>query len=427
MALTEDLNKDGMSDLMYWLFGNNSDIYVEEDSNTTDNDNNTNDYVVPDSNPIEDKVNITDVNKTGNFTIATFKIKAGSINTGVTTSVSVDDVGLYNANFTKATLDTNTLTKNIRIPSTINTLKSLTISDADFTFNSSTTTYNITSKASLVTISASATSSSAIVTGTGSKTLNYGVNTFKIDVKSETGQIKTYTINITRKDDRSTNNNLASLTVSEADINFNTSTTNYNVLVPATTNSINVGAILSDKKAKFVDGYGPRKVNLTSGNNVVQIKVQAENESIKTYTINITKDIKIGDVSGYKKVGEYVELYDSTDSNSIKIKGDYTYKIRTNGNKYKTSGKIVTGDVIEIYSGNVKLFEDTLIIKGDLNSDGIINIADVSKLYQYFKKKIIMDGIYVQTGDVVNNSVNGIDIGDVSKLYQYVKGKINSL
>ena len=370
---------------------------------------------------------ITDENKTGNFVLATFKVKAAAINTGLTTTISIDDINLYNDNFTKVILDSDALTKNIRIPSTINTIKDLTVSGTEFNFNSSTTTYNITSKSSVVTISATPTSSTSVVTGTGSKSLNYGVNTFKIDVKSETGQQKTYTLNITRKDERSANNNLSSLSVSGANINFNSSTINYNVIVPATTTSVDIKATLDDQKSKFVSGYGPRKVSLTSGNNNIEIKVQAENESIKVYTINVSKEVKIEDISDYKKIGKYVELYASTDVNKIKLNENYSYKIRSSANKYKSSGKIVTVDIIEIYSGAVKLFEDTLIIKGDLNSDGIVNIADVSKLYQYFKKKITMGDIYIKTGDVVNNNVSDIDIGDVSKLYQYVKGKINSL
>ena len=233
---------------------------------------------------------ITDNNKTGTFNIATFQVKANaSLTAGASTSVTANSISLYNDSFSQTSITTTTISKSIKITSTINTLKSLTVSGTSFSFNPNTTTYNLTSSSSTATISAQATSTSAKVTGTGTKNLAYGKNTYKINVTSESGSTKTYTINITRNDSRSSNNNLASLSVSGGTIKFSSSTTSYSLTVPSTQTSTTIKATLASSKASFTSGYGPRTVNLHEGNNAISIQVKAENGSKKTYTINITR------------------------------------------------------------------------------------------------------------------------------------------
>ncbi len=178
----------------------------------------------------------------------------------------------------------------VRVQSTVNTLSSLSISGGTISFNASTTSYNVTIDSASATISATATDSAATVAGTGSKTLNYGANAFNIVVTSEAGTTKTYTINVTRPDNRSTNNNLSSLTVSSGTINFNAATTSYTLTVGKDITSMTVGASLADSKASFVSGYGPRTVNLNVGNNDILIKVNNEKGETKTYTLKVTKE-----------------------------------------------------------------------------------------------------------------------------------------
>ncbi len=86
----------------------------------------------------------------------------------------------------------------------------------------------------------------------------------------------------------STNNNLASLTVSNATISpaFNAGTTNYTASVPFEISKLNVSATASDGKAK-VSVNSP---NLTpNGTTKVTITVTAENGAKKTYTISVKR------------------------------------------------------------------------------------------------------------------------------------------
>ena len=127
------------------------------------------------------------------------------------------------------------------------------------------------------------------VSGLGNHNLNYGNNKINIIVKSQSGNTKTYTINVNRKDNRSSNNNLSELKISNGELNpgFNKNTTNYKMNVPFEVSKLNIKAIQEDSKAK---------VNITGNSNFtaeetqnVYIKVTAENGSSKTYTISVTR------------------------------------------------------------------------------------------------------------------------------------------
>ena len=183
----------------------------------------------------------------------------------------------YNANSVSAT---------IRIKSNENRLSSLSISGGSISFNPDTTSYSTTINSQTATISATKKDSSSSMTGNlGTVSLNYGTNTFKINVTSETGVTRTYTINITRPDTRSKNNYLSSLAVSNTNITFNRNTLVYNL--STTSDNVQISATKDDNKTS-VTGTG--RFNLNYGTNTYRVNVTAENGSTRTYTININRE-----------------------------------------------------------------------------------------------------------------------------------------
>ncbi len=228
-------------------------------------------------------------NKSGTFNIGTLTIKAAnSVTGGASTTVS-----LINTIFTDSSFAINNIAdqaRNIRIKSTINTLSSLSVSGATINFNANTLSYDVTIDSQSTTINAVGVDSNSTVTGAGNKTLNYGKNTFNIIVTSESGTKKTYTINVTRPDNRSSNNNLSTLNVSAGNITFNPSTTTYNFNVSKDINKLTIGATLADNKASFVSGFGPREITLQSGLNEILIKINNEKGEQKIYTLKVTKE-----------------------------------------------------------------------------------------------------------------------------------------
>lgn len=89
----------------------------------------------------------------------------------------------------------------------------------------------------------------------------------------------------------STDATLSSLKLNGKNVNgFRSKTYNYNMIVDSTVDTANIQATLSNNNATFVNGFGPREVNLQYGDNKVQLRVQAQSGDIKIYTLNITRE-----------------------------------------------------------------------------------------------------------------------------------------
>lgn len=180
-----------------------------------------------DSNKI---VLVTSNNPKGSFNVVTFKVKAGS-KSNIDTKISLSSVKLSNAtDFTETDFTVDDVS--IRIPSTVNTLSSLTVSGTTFNFNENTTSYELEVDSDKVTINATRKDTNSVVSGdTGSKNLKYGLNTFYVKVTSESGSVKTYTLKITRPDNRSKENYMLSFKFSNYDLDFSKDKTNYDLIV----------------------------------------------------------------------------------------------------------------------------------------------------------------------------------------------------
>ena len=127
-------------------------------------------------------------------------------------------------------------------------------------------------------------SSTTTLTGNGFYTLNVGENLIKLVVSSSDKTSKTYNVHVTRK--KSSNNNLKSLFVHEGMMkeNFDKDTLEYNLEVPDNITKLTIDTEVEDSSATYeIIGND----NLVNGNNVVKIKVTAENGDVKTYTLNV--------------------------------------------------------------------------------------------------------------------------------------------
>lgn len=191
--------------------------------------------------------------------------------------------------------DINDFTKTIKVTDSNNYLKSLTVSEGNLSpsFNKSTSEYSVTNvNASTITINAETESNTATISGTGTKTLKYGANQFTITVISEANVKRNYKVTVYRSDNRDKTNTLSSLTIDGYNLspNFDKNVVNYTLKVKKDVTSIKINASLESSKSSFVKNYGPRTVNLKYGENTFQIQVKSESESVKKYTIKITRE-----------------------------------------------------------------------------------------------------------------------------------------
>ena len=114
--------------------------------------------------------------------------------------------------------------------------------------------------------------------------------------------------------------------------------------------------------------------------------------------------------------------------------GEFKKKISTSGtitlvdinNNVLDDDKLITsGSTVKIKLSK-KTYEYILSVKGDVNGDGKVTTADVSKVYRHIKKRInISEDCYLLASDV--NGDGKVSTADVSKIYRFVKKRIDSL
>ncbi len=191
------------------------------------------------------------------------------------------------------------------------TLKSLDVSGYTLSpkFSKNTTTYTMTVKNNIASLKVDAvpTDSKAKVTITGNSNWKVGVNPIKIKVTAEDGTTKVYTVNVTRKadtskqssdpktddeDEKSNDSYLKDIIISDGIISpkFDKNKTEYSITVPYEVTKLNLDYIKSNDKATVkVRGNSDFKVGEV---NTVTIDVTAEDGSLRTYTINVTRSDK---------------------------------------------------------------------------------------------------------------------------------------
>lgn len=173
-----------------------------------------------------------------------------------------------------------------------NYLSKLSVSSGNLVpeFNKNTLVYDVSIPTTIdsLTIAASLENSKAsFVSNYGPRLVNLtnGSNSILIQVKAENGDTKTYTINVTKSDKKS-NNYLKSIKLSSGTIEFKKDTLEYKVSVLNEVEEMKITANVEDNSAK-VQVIGNK--NLVVGENIYTIQVVAENESIRTYTIVVTR------------------------------------------------------------------------------------------------------------------------------------------
>lgn len=121
--------------------------------------------------------------------------------------------------------------------------------------------------------------------------LNLGNNIITIEVKAEDGTIKIYTVNVNKKTALSSDNSIKIIVNGEYVVfdNFNIAT----IYVGSFTNNVSIDYELSDDKATVEI---PAINNLETGDNILEIKVAAEDGSSDTYQLIIHKYTKTSDL-----------------------------------------------------------------------------------------------------------------------------------
>ena len=190
-----------------------------------------------------------------------------------------------------------------------------------------------------------------------------GVGNATITVKTSNNKTATCTVTVTDatgmgETDKSNVNTLKTLGLNVTPLDFSPSKLVYNVTVPYEVESVTYSSTLTDAKSDYVEGFsGNRTVDLRVGLNTFTIKVQAEDNSVKTYVLNISRENEDGYVYLTRDItvdGYNLDFENNIMEYTLNIKGEdkVKFNIITNSDayEYEISGndKLVNGSVITV-------------------------------------------------------------------------------
>lgn len=155
---------------------------------------------------------------------------------------------------------------------------------------------------------------------------------------------------------------------------------------------------------KYQEGVTPQIID----ENLSEIKLIKDGEEVKDYKQNtkITQEgvyqLTVKDKAGNETTVNFIIIYPEDERYQIKDKKvtnikagtqitklkeklqiSGNYNIKRNNKELKETEKVVTGDIVETQNGE----KYVLIVKGDVNKDGEVNIKDIVKMRKYLLVK----------------------------------------
>ncbi len=278
----------------------------------------------------------------------------------------------------------------------------------------------------------------------------------------------------------SPNNTLASLSVEGQTItpNFGKFVHEYGLIVENSVTSINVVANKADSKA-VLTGTGSRPLQV--GDNKIDVVITAENGDVRTYTINVVRkeaekepetESQTGseeesetpsgtepetetpterptekpteaptekptetptvpknqfNISGYKVDSSSGTIHgfvlgDTVTQIRAKIKtsADVTVKV-LNSNGTENKDAVKTGNRLEISGAAGMLASYDIVVYGDANGDGAINLYDIVRVKNIMLGKKTAEGAYALAADATKDSK--VNLYDIVRIKRHMLGK----
>lgn len=214
------------------------------------------------------------------------------------------------------------------------------------------------------------------------------------------------------------NNYLSGLSVSGLSLTptFTGATTDYSIIVDAAVSSITVAASPVSSKAK-VSGTGTYP--LVTGNNTIKINCTSQSGDARTYTLTVVRpeqsDIDYNITSGKYSIDTYITGVTPgttvADFLSQVTCAEGIVKVIT-ASGVENTGNIATGNKLAVYVNDTLVGTKDIVIYGDINGDGQINVLDIIKLNRNILALDQLSGAYLEAGDA-NRKGDGINILDL--------------
>ena len=242
-----------------------------------------------------------------------------------------------------------------KVLSTDSSLKKLLINGEEITLSKGTTKYQTTVSyaANKLDVEVETTDSNASLVDSNTNKLSYDFfeteKELRIKVQAEAGDITTYVINVSRRDEADAT--LKSLTIEDVDLNFESEIFDYEVTVLRNVTSLEIDAVPTDSEAS-VTIDNPK--NLEIGENTVTIEVDNDG-NIKTYTIKVTKldeeDITLANLKSLTIEGYTIDFKEDVYEYNLKI-GDVNFLVIDAIPKVDTAQVEITGN-LDLVDGSI--------------------------------------------------------------------------
>lgn len=208
---------------------------------------------------------------------------------------------------------------------------------------------------------------------------------------------------------------------------FTGATTSYSLVVDNSVESIKVNAT-AVASTSTVSGTGT--VSLKVGSNTVSVKCKSQSGSTKTYKLTVVRQegeetSKVPTSKTYTVGSKYITGIQpgtkaSTVLKNLTASGATLKLVGTDGKK--KSGAVVTADVVQLYDGSGKKISSyTIVIYGDVNGDGEINVLDMIKVNRHVLGLTKLSGAYLEAGDA-NRAGDGVNVLDMIYINRHSLG-----
>lgn len=232
--------------------------------------------------------------------------------------------------------------------------------------------------------------------------------------------------------DGSPNNLIASMSVNGYSLTpvFNKYTQEYSLIVPSDVSSITISATPVLGSAS-ISGTGT--IQLQNGDNTIQIVCTAQNGTKRTYTINVARgnssiDIDINAIkvnTNYRVGANIAGIPLGTNANdvlnNISVSPEGTVSRLVNKDGTQNTGTVKTGDVLHIYYGHALVKQYPVVIYGDIDGNGQVNILDLAYVKRHILGVSTLSGPYALAANI--DKVNdGVTILDLTYMKRHVLG-----
>lgn len=384
--------------------------------------------LVPEFDKYETAYNVDLTEYADDITITATKAEEGQTVFGDGLKTLVAGRNQFKITVTSESGDTNvyTIFVNANGNVTSNVLDSLTVDKGQLTpaFDKDTKLYSVDLDSSETEITITATGKNTI-TGTGTHSLVEGTNVFEIVTKDSNSSENIYRVVVNRGN--ITSSYLSDLKIEGYEISpsFDKETYSYSLKLDNIVSKLDVIAIPESKNSNVtITGND----NLAIGDNNINIVVEDENGAKKTYTIkvsigqtNITSDIHKIEDKYIKTIEEQKSV--SEVKNEMTNPKEYLKIYNIDGVELSDGDIVSTGCIIKLIINDKEYDSKTLIIKGDINSDGEVSVADIIKFRLYILETIDLNDNEILAADI--NDDTSAEVSDLIQIRRHILGNLN--